>query len=217
MAGADRDHDSARSRRAPFDPLPPSRVAVRLQGLIDLRRLRHRLVRQRSRLWVQLNARCTSRHTCRPARPVPTLIAALDPPVPFWAATRTVAGYKSSKQSFDAHRSAEAVGACCQPACSFPFRGVPELVRRSTVKILLRSWKLTTGHLMQDTELERAKVSEIIEMALSDETSFSNIRAVHGLSPDAVKALMRRELKPGSYRAWRKRVRQFSDRREIYK
>lgn len=70
---------------------------------------------------------------------------------------------------------------------------------------------------MQDTELERAKVSEIIEMALSDETSFSNIRAVHGLSPDAVKALMRRELKPGSYRAWRKRVRQFSDRREIYK
>ncbi|MXP39986.1 DUF2805 domain-containing protein [Erythrobacter ramosus] len=28
---------------------------------------------------------------------------------------------------------------------------------------------------------------------------------------------MRQALKPGSYRAWRKRVRQFSDRREIYK
>ena len=29
--------------------------------------------------------------------------------------------------------------------------------------------------------------------------------------------LMRARLKPGSYRAWRKRVRAFSDRREVYK
>ena len=43
------------------------------------------------------------------------------------------------------------------------------------------------------------------------------IRAVYGLGPDAVKALIRRELKPGSYWAWRKRVRHFSDRREVYK
>ncbi len=60
-------------------------------------------------------------------------------------------------------------------------------------------------------------MSEIIEMALSDSASFENIRAVHGMEPDAVRALMRRELKPGSYRAWRKRVREFSDRRETYK
>jgi hypothetical protein len=32
-----------------------------------------------------------------------------------------------------------------------------------------------------------------------------------------VKAIMRRALKPGSYRAWRKRVREFGDRRENYK
>lgn len=70
---------------------------------------------------------------------------------------------------------------------------------------------------MQKPDLDRAKVSEIIEMALSDAVSFANIRAAHGLGPDAVKQLMRNELKPASYRAWRKRVRQFSDRREVYK
>ena len=70
---------------------------------------------------------------------------------------------------------------------------------------------------MQKPDLDPAKVSEIIEMALSDAVSFKTIRTVHGLGPDAVKALMRRELKPGSYWAWRKRVRQFSDRREVYK
>ena len=70
---------------------------------------------------------------------------------------------------------------------------------------------------MQEPDLDPAKVNKIIEMALSDEVSFQTIRAVHGLGPDAVKALMRRQLKPGSYRAWRKRVRQFSDRREVYK
>jgi uncharacterized protein (TIGR03643 family) len=70
---------------------------------------------------------------------------------------------------------------------------------------------------MRKPDLDPAKISEIIQMALSDAVSFQAIRAVHGLGPDAVKALMRRELKLGSYRAWRKRVRQFSDRREVYK
>ena len=65
--------------------------------------------------------------------------------------------------------------------------------------------------------LDDATISEIIEMALSDSTPFAAIQTIHGLGPDEVKALMRRELKPGSYRAWRKRVRQFSDRREGYK
>ena len=56
-------------------------------------------------------------------------------------------------------------------------------------------------------------------MALSDFTSFNTIRSLHGLSPDQVKALMRKTLKPGSYRAWRRRVRvrAFRDRRERYK
>jgi uncharacterized protein (TIGR03643 family) len=68
---------------------------------------------------------------------------------------------------------------------------------------------------MTDTALDAATISEIIEMALSDHISFDLIRAQHGLGADKVKALMRANLKPGSYRAWRKRT--FSDRRETYK
>jgi uncharacterized protein (TIGR03643 family) len=66
-------------------------------------------------------------------------------------------------------------------------------------------------------ELGSAEVSEVIEMALSDHTSFAQIRALSGLAPDQVKALMRANLARGSYRAWRRRVRAFSDRREVYK
>jgi uncharacterized protein (TIGR03643 family) len=62
-----------------------------------------------------------------------------------------------------------------------------------------------------------AALSEIIEMALSDHVSFAVIKDQHGATPDQVKAIMRRHLKPGSYRAWRKRVRDFGDRRENYK
>ena len=60
-------------------------------------------------------------------------------------------------------------------------------------------------------------ISEIIEMALSDHVSFEQLRALHGLDHNEVKALMRQQLKPGSYVAWRKRVRVFSQRREFYK
>ncbi len=65
--------------------------------------------------------------------------------------------------------------------------------------------------------LDLPTISEIVEMALSDHVSFDQIRALHWLGPDEVKALMRQNLKSGSYRAWRRRVRQFADRREVYK
>lgn len=66
-------------------------------------------------------------------------------------------------------------------------------------------------------DLDAATLGEIVEMALSDAASFASIKAVHGLGPDEVRAVMRQALKPGSYRAWRRRVRAFSDRRETYK
>ncbi len=69
----------------------------------------------------------------------------------------------------------------------------------------------------KQNQLNVATVSEIIELALSDHVGFDHIRAVHGLSPDQVKALMRSHLSPGSYRAWRKRVRRFVDQRASYK
>ena len=65
--------------------------------------------------------------------------------------------------------------------------------------------------------LDAATVGAIIQMALSDHVSFAQIRAAHGLHHDEVKALMRTHLAPGSYRAWRKRVRKFGERRENYK
>jgi len=65
--------------------------------------------------------------------------------------------------------------------------------------------------------LEPAAISEIIEMALSDDIAFADIKSQYGLGEDQVKTLMQQNLKPGSYKAWRKRVRAFRDRRESYK
>ena len=70
---------------------------------------------------------------------------------------------------------------------------------------------------MQHPVLDPATLGEIIEMALSDHDSFGAIQNLHGLVPDAEKTLMRQNPKTGSYRAWRRRVREFSDRCEVYK
>tara|TARA_B110000902_G_scaffold84100_1_gene99861 strand:- start:3709 stop:3924 length:216 start_codon:yes stop_codon:yes gene_type:complete len=68
-----------------------------------------------------------------------------------------------------------------------------------------------------NTELSAAHVSEIVQMALSDHVRFSDIKREYGISEKQVKNLMRETLKSGSYRAWRKRVRTFGDRRAEYK
>ena len=70
---------------------------------------------------------------------------------------------------------------------------------------------------MQDKKLSEYEISEIIEMALSDHTSFAQIELQYGLSDKQVKQLMRENLKPSSYKNWRTRVRKFGNRREIYK
>lgn len=67
------------------------------------------------------------------------------------------------------------------------------------------------------TKLTEAETSEIIQMALSDHDSFSQIKSLYGLPEKDVKALMRKSLNRGSYQAWRKRVRRFSNRRAHYK
>ena len=58
---------------------------------------------------------------------------------------------------------------------------------------------------------------EIIEMALSDKVPFDTIKTLYGLDENQVKRLMQAALKPGSYRAWRKRVEKFSRQRSTYK
>lgn len=50
---------------------------------------------------------------------------------------------------------------------------------------------------------------EIIALALSDEVAFDIIRARFGLDEPGLKRRMKAWLKPGSYRAWRERVKRF--------
>ena len=61
---------------------------------------------------------------------------------------------------------------------------------------------------MQSVEksLSQARLSELIELALSDKVTFTAIRDEFGLKEIEVKNLMRKKLRPGSYTAWRKRI-----------
>jgi uncharacterized protein (TIGR03643 family) len=49
--------------------------------------------------------------------------------------------------------------------------------------------------------------SRIIEMAWEDKTTFDAIERLYGLDEDALMKLMKKWLKFGSYKLWRKRVR----------
>lgn len=56
------------------------------------------------------------------------------------------------------------------------------------------------------TNLSEENVNRIIEMAWEDRTPFDAIEIQFGLPEQQVIALMRRELKPSSWRRWRARV-----------
>ena len=58
----------------------------------------------------------------------------------------------------------------------------------------------------RDATLSRANIDRIIMMAWEDRTSFDAIRQQFGLSPGDVIKLMRREMKPSSFKMWRKRT-----------
>ena len=55
-------------------------------------------------------------------------------------------------------------------------------------------------------QLSSQEVDRVIEMAWEDRTTFEAIEFQFGLSEAEVIALMRSELRSGSFRAWRKRV-----------
>lgn len=56
------------------------------------------------------------------------------------------------------------------------------------------------------THLSENDIDRVIEMAWEDRTPFDAILTQFGLSEDDVKALMKREMKPSSWRMWRERV-----------
>ena len=54
--------------------------------------------------------------------------------------------------------------------------------------------------------MKASDISRIIEMAWEDRTPFDAIEGAYGLSEKEVKALMKSQLKPSSYKLWRERV-----------
>ena len=62
-----------------------------------------------------------------------------------------------------------------------------------------------------------SEISEIIEMALSDDVPFKTIEEIYGISADQIKKIMKNNVSDSSYRTWRKRVKTFSARRKYYK
>ena len=56
--------------------------------------------------------------------------------------------------------------------------------------------------------------SELISMALSDKVAFNDIKAKFNIDESEVKKIMKRELKHGSYLAWRKRVSRRRDKNQ---
>jgi uncharacterized protein (TIGR03643 family) len=59
---------------------------------------------------------------------------------------------------------------------------------------------------VEKQDLTPRQVDRIIEMAWEDRTPFDAITFQFGLGENQVISLMRNELKPGSFKRWRKRV-----------
>lgn len=65
---------------------------------------------------------------------------------------------------------------------------------------------MTTTAVKPSSLLCEASLSRVVEMAWEDRTAFEAIEAQFGLNESAVIDLMRRHMKPSSFRMWRKRV-----------
>tara|TARA_Y100000768_G_C23608848_1_gene509581 strand:- start:339 stop:557 length:219 start_codon:yes stop_codon:yes gene_type:complete len=61
------------------------------------------------------------------------------------------------------------------------------------------------------------EIGEIISMALSDDVSFDSIKNLYGIDSDMIKRIMKKNISFGSYKKWRQRIKNFSQRREHYK
>lgn len=58
----------------------------------------------------------------------------------------------------------------------------------------------------ENVPLDEAEIDRIIEMAWEDRTPFDAIKNQFGLNEQAVRNLMKKELKFSSYKRWRERV-----------
>jgi uncharacterized protein (TIGR03643 family) len=63
------------------------------------------------------------------------------------------------------------------------------------------------GHMTRaQLALTESDISRVVEMAWEDRTAFEAIEAQFGLNESAVVDVMRRHMKPSSFRMWRKRM-----------
>ena len=57
-------------------------------------------------------------------------------------------------------------------------------------------------------------INEVIEMAWSDDVSLADIEKEIGIKESEVKRIMQTNLKPSSYKLWRKRVRWIKEKKK---
>jgi uncharacterized protein (TIGR03643 family) len=69
-----------------------------------------------------------------------------------------------------------------------------------------RTLSMTARKLTKHKSLTAGDISQVIQMAWEDRTSFETIKDRTGLTEAEVICLMRAELKPQSFSMWRKRV-----------
>ena len=62
--------------------------------------------------------------------------------------------------------------------------------------------------------LSMIDINDLIEMAWRDEVTFSDIEREFGIKEPEVKRIMQANLKPSSYKLWRKRVRWVKEKRK---
>lgn len=79
------------------------------------------------------------------------------------------------------------------------------IIYNTWIKILLFNEKVKLMKKIYEGLTDR-DLNRIIEMAWEDRTPFDAIEAQYGLSEKGVITLMRREMKPSSFRMWRARV-----------
>jgi len=78
------------------------------------------------------------------------------------------------------------------------------IVQKSNLKPAASNDK--SSSVTADNKLDAVQLSRVIEMAWEDRTPFEAIEHSYALNETAVIKLMRQELKPSSFRLWRRRV-----------
>lgn len=80
--------------------------------------------------------------------------------------------------------------------------------RNAVVTATEVTWTMETENLIlrRNMKLDDAQTDRVIQMAWEDRTTFDAIRQQFGLEPGQVIKLMRKSLKPSSFRLWRTRT-----------